>query len=136
MVGVVIAVREGDPPPKVRAIASVVGDEPAVPADLLAFLKDLSQYYLAPIGEVLRLALPPVEKEVARGLEEPTLFGGNAKGVGGRKVQWVTAADAGAASGGGHSGREGRGDGGRSGGKRAPRSARGASLVTHLRARW
>ncbi|MGO9713677.1 MAG: primosomal protein N' [Polyangiaceae bacterium] len=91
LVGVVLTVREGEPPPKVKTIASVVGDEAAVPADLLAFLKDLSQYYLAPIGEVLKLALPPVEKEVARGLEEPTLFGGKAKGVGARKVQWVTA---------------------------------------------
>src|ERR1700734_3339276 len=56
LVGVVLAVREGEPPPKVKPIASVVGDEPAVPGDLLAFLKDLSQYYLAPIGEVLKLA--------------------------------------------------------------------------------
>jgi primosomal protein N' (replication factor Y) len=90
VVGVVLAVREGEPPPRVKALASVVGGEPAVPPDLLAFLKDLSQYYLAPIGEVLRLALPPVEKDVAKELAEPSLFG-RAKGVGGRKVQWVTA---------------------------------------------
>jgi primosomal protein N' (replication factor Y) len=114
LVGVVVSVREGEPPPKVKPIASVVGDEPTVPADLLAFLKDVSQYYLAPIGEVLRLALPPVEKEVARGLEEPTLFGAKAKGVGPRKVQWVTA------------GAEGEGS--------AKLGARAAAIVTHLRA--
>ena len=91
LVGVVLAVREGEPPPKVKPIASVVGDEPAVPGDLLAFLKDLSQYYLAPIGEVLKLALPPVESEVAKGLAELTLFGSKARGVGAKKVQWVTA---------------------------------------------
>lgn len=34
LVGVVLAVREGEPPPKVKAIVSVVGDEPAVPANL------------------------------------------------------------------------------------------------------
>jgi primosomal protein N' (replication factor Y) len=93
IVGVVLAVREGEPPAGVKPIASVVGDEPAVPADLLAFLRDLSAYYLAPIGEVMRLALPPIERDVARELEAPTLFG-KAKGVGARKVQWVTAVEA------------------------------------------
>src|ERR1700722_13278343 len=91
VVGFVLSVREGKPPPKVKPIGSVVGDEPAVPGDLLAFLKDLSQYYLAPIGEVLKLALPPVESEVAKGLAELTLFGSKARGVGAKKVQWVTA---------------------------------------------
>jgi primosomal protein N' (replication factor Y) len=92
IVGVVLAVREGEPPPGVKPLASVVGDEPAVPGDLLAFLRDLASYYLAPIGEVMRLALPPIERDVARELEAPSLFS-KAKGVGGRKVQWVTATD-------------------------------------------
>jgi primosomal protein N' (replication factor Y) len=93
LVGVAIAVREGEPPPNVKAILSVVGSEPAVPADLLAFLKDVSSYYLAPIGEVLKLALPPVEREVARELEEPTLFAAKTKGVATKRVQWVVAAE-------------------------------------------
>jgi primosomal protein N' (replication factor Y) len=118
VVGVVLAVRDGEPPPKVKAIASVVGEEPAVPADLLAFLKDLSQYYLAPIGEVLRLALPPVEREVARRLEEPSLFGAKARGVGARKVQWVTACAAAAS-------------GDETGARLGPAAT---SVLTHLRA--
>ena len=94
VVGVVLGVREGEPPPGVKALVSVVGDEPAVPADLLAFLRDVASYYLAPIGEVMRLALPPLEREVARGLDAPTLFASTARGVVTRRVQWVTANEA------------------------------------------
>jgi len=88
MVGVVVAVREGDPPPRTKPLARVIDDEPAVPADLLAFLRDLAAYYFAPIGEVMRLALPPVERDTARELEEPALFD-DARGIAGRRVQWV-----------------------------------------------
>ena len=91
VVGVVLAVREGEPPPNVKPLVSVVGDEPAVPADLLAFLRDVAHYYFAPIGEVTKLALPPVEREVARALEAPTLFASPSRGVVTRRVQWVTA---------------------------------------------
>jgi primosomal protein N' (replication factor Y) len=121
VVGVVVGVRDGEPPAKVKAIASVVGDEPAVPPDLLAFLRDLSQYYLAPIGEVLRLALPPVEKEVARDLVEPTLFASNVKGVTTKRVQWVTATaeNAGASD---------------EPSKKHRLGPRAAAIVTHLRA--
>lgn len=88
LIGVVLAVREDDPPPKTKAIAHVVDRAPAIPEDLLAFLRDLSGYYLAPIGEVVRLALPPVERETARELSTPTLFS-DSRGVGARTVQWV-----------------------------------------------
>jgi len=90
LVGVVLAVREGEPPKAVRALARVVDREPAIPEDLLAFLIGLASYYFAPIGEVMRLALPPTDRETARELEEPTLFGA-ARGVGARAVQWVSA---------------------------------------------
>ena len=60
--GVVLAVRDGEPPPRVRAILGAPDEEPAVPVDLLEFLRELSSYYLAPLGEVLRLALPPMER--------------------------------------------------------------------------
>src|SRR6476620_10328722 len=73
-IGVIIQAREGDPPENVKPLLSVFDGEPAVPADLLAFLRDLSSYYLAPIGEVMRLALPPIDRETARMLEEPQLF--------------------------------------------------------------
>ncbi len=88
LVGVAIAVREGEPPKGVKTIARVLDREPAIPEDLLAFLLGLSSYYFAPIGEVIRLALPPVERETARELGEPTLFD-SARGVGARRVQWV-----------------------------------------------
>ena len=53
VVGLVLGVREGEgDAAKLKAVASVVGDEPAVPADLLALLVDVARYYFAPIGEV------------------------------------------------------------------------------------
>ncbi|MGA7118523.1 MAG: primosomal protein N' [Polyangiaceae bacterium] len=88
LIGVVLGVREGEPPPKAKAIARLVDPEPAIPEDLLAFLRDLAGYYLAPIGEVVRLALPPMERATARELSDPNLFS-DPRGVGGRSVQWV-----------------------------------------------
>ena len=73
--GVVLAVREGEPPPHAKSVAQALDEEPAVPQDLLAFLRDLAAYYFAPIGEVVRLALPPVDRDTARELAEPSLFG-------------------------------------------------------------
>jgi primosomal protein N' (replication factor Y) len=90
MVGVVLAVRDGEPPKGTKPIAHVVDEPPAVPEDSLAFLRDLAAYYFAPIGEVMRLALPPLERETARELTEPTLFD-RSRGIGTRTVQWVTA---------------------------------------------
>jgi primosomal protein N' (replication factor Y) (superfamily II helicase) len=96
VLGVVLDVREADPPAGVKSLAAAVDELPALPDDLLAFLRDLSSYYLAPIGEALRLALPPVEKSAARVIAEPLpgeampLFGHAGGGVGGRRVQWVT----------------------------------------------
>jgi primosomal protein N' (replication factor Y) len=71
-----------------RDIVAVLDDEPALPADLLGFLRDLAAYYFAPIGEVVRLALPPVEREAAHEVVPPTLFE-RARGVGARRVQWA-----------------------------------------------
>jgi primosomal protein N' (replication factor Y) len=92
LVGVVLARREGEAPRGVKPLSRVVDDEPAVPADLLAFLRDLATYYFAPIGEVVRLALPPVDRETARELIEPSLFA-EAGGVGSRQVLWVGPTD-------------------------------------------
>ncbi len=88
LVGVALAVREGEAPKGVKAIARLVDSEPAIPEDLLAFLTGLASYYFAPIGEVVRLALPPMDRETARELKGPTLFD-SARGVGARRVQWV-----------------------------------------------
>ncbi len=89
LVGVVLEMREGEPPRGARPVDSLVDEEPAVPKDLLAFLRDLASYYIAPIGEVMRLALPPVERETVRALRSPELFEAPARGVGARHVQWV-----------------------------------------------
>jgi primosomal protein N' (replication factor Y) (superfamily II helicase) len=90
MVGVVLGIREGEAPTGAKPLASVVDDEPAIPADSLAFLRDLASYYFAPIGEVVRLALPPIERDTARELQDPCLFG-QARGIGERSVQWASA---------------------------------------------
>ena len=90
LIGVVLNVRDGALPDGVRALAAAVDHEPAVPEDLLAFLRDLAAYYFAPIGEVMRLALPPVERTTARELAEPSLFD-EARGLGDRNVQWIEA---------------------------------------------
>jgi primosomal protein N' (replication factor Y) len=89
---VVTALHNGEARQGIRRIARVLDEQPAVPADLLAFLHDLAAYYFAPIGEVMRLALPPIERQVARELADPTLFG-SVRGVGGRRVQWAVATD-------------------------------------------
>jgi primosomal protein N' (replication factor Y) len=92
VMGVVLALREDEPPAGCKPITRVVDDEVAVPAELLAFLRDVASYYFAPIGEVVRLALPPVDRETARELATPTLFH-EARGVGRAQVKWVTATD-------------------------------------------
>jgi primosomal protein N' (replication factor Y) len=91
LVGVVVARREGEPPPRAKAIARVVDERPSVPEELLAFLCDLASYYFAPIGEVVRLALPPMERDTARELSEPSLFPSDARGVGPQRTKWVVA---------------------------------------------
>ena len=91
IVGVVLGVREGEPPASPKPILSVL-EGVSLPEDLLAFLQRLSSYYLAPIGEVVRLAMPPEDRQATRAVEEPTLFS-NAKGIAPRRVQWVLATD-------------------------------------------
>src|ERR1700761_7360908 len=80
MVGVILDVRDGDPPKGTRDLANVLTEAPAIPPDSLAFLRDLAAYYFAPVGEVMRLALPPMERETSREVEEPTLFA-TARGI-------------------------------------------------------
>jgi primosomal protein N' (replication factor Y) len=87
---VVLGLREGQPPDGARSIARVVDEQPAIPDDLLAFLRDLASYYFAPIGEVVRLALPPIDRATATMLRDPMLFG-EARGVAIRRVQWACA---------------------------------------------
>jgi primosomal protein N' (replication factor Y) len=92
LVGVVLSVHEGEARAGTKPLSRVVDEAPSLPEDLLAFLRDLAVYYLAPIGEVVRLALPPVERETARELEEPSLFG-ETRGLSARRVLWATATE-------------------------------------------
>lgn len=72
--GVVVAEATEAPPgievTKIKPILKVLDAEPVLPPDLLGFLLELSRYYLAPVGEVLRLALPVLERATAKELEE------------------------------------------------------------------
>jgi primosomal protein N' (replication factor Y) (superfamily II helicase) len=91
VVGVVVGTRHGEPPEGAKPLLEVF-DSVSLPEDLMTFLGRLANYYLAPIGEVMRLALPPVDRETLQAVEEPTLFS-TAKGIATRKVQWVHATD-------------------------------------------
>ncbi|MDI3283614.1 primosomal protein N' [Polyangium sp. 15x6] len=99
VLGVVLAMSEGAAPEGVRLkpIAAVVDPEPVLPPELLSFLRELSSYYFAPIGEVLRLALPAVEREDVRALEAQGELPGTlsrVKQVGGRKIAYARPTDA------------------------------------------
>ncbi len=85
ILGVILAVRDGDPGiarEKLKPILAVVDAEPVVPIELLSFLVELASYYLAPIGEVLRLAVPAVERTRARALKQDGLTPSGLSAVG------------------------------------------------------
>jgi primosomal protein N' (replication factor Y) len=103
-VGVVLDVSERAadvPEDKLKPILAVVDAEPALPEELLGFLQELARYYVAPIGDVMELALPAVERSAAAPLYEPatgrtaSLFGDDEKApparVVGKLVQVVSA---------------------------------------------
>jgi primosomal protein N' (replication factor Y) len=92
LVGVALGVREGEPPPKVKSVERVLPSW-SLPVELLDFVRDVAAYYIAPIGEALKMALPPLDRETSRALAEPSLFDG-ARGVGVRRVQFVRATSA------------------------------------------
>lgn len=91
VLGVVLEAGEREPdiaPEKIKPLRAVVDREPVLPEELLGFLQELSRYYVAPIGEVMQLALPAVERSAARALGE------SVKGrVTGRLVQTASATD-------------------------------------------
>ncbi len=82
LIGVVLNVADREPEvpvERLKPLGHLVESEPALPEELLDFLIELSRYYLATIGEVLRLALPAVER--TQGQQE-SLLGVKAKLVG------------------------------------------------------
>jgi primosomal protein N' (replication factor Y) len=85
ILGVVLEVATGAPDvalDKLKPILAVVDTAPVVPAELLSFLCELASYYLAPIGEVMRLAVPAIERTRARALQSEGLLGDKARAVG------------------------------------------------------
>lgn len=62
--GVVVGPHEGPAPARVRSIAAAFAEDPAIPSELLAFVVTLARYYDAPLGEALKLALPPGDSKV------------------------------------------------------------------------
>jgi len=65
-IGWVTGLNTASDPPKVRGILDVLDDQPSVPPDLLQLAEWISEYYLAPLGMVLRTALPSVLSEASR----------------------------------------------------------------------
>ncbi|MEX2569958.1 MAG: primosomal protein N' [Gemmatimonadota bacterium] len=59
-IGWVERVGDGEPTAKIRPLTSVLDTAPSVPADLLRLCQWVAQYYIAPLGQVLRAALPAV----------------------------------------------------------------------------
>ncbi len=90
LVGVVLNVETREPPAgaRLKPISALVDAEPILPKELLAFLVELANYYFAPIGEVLRLALPAMERDQVRALraQRDLLSIDPARQVGGRKI--------------------------------------------------
>ena len=85
-------VREGV---RLKDVLEIIDHEPIVVPELLRFLLELSSYYFAPLGEVLRLAVPPLDREAAEGLtRRHELATGTLDAVGGKRVKWVVATPA------------------------------------------
>lgn len=77
VLGVVIDLTSAEPdvpPDKLKPVRALVDDEPVIPEELLSFLLELARYYIAPVGDVMRLALPAVERAAADALEREGLF--------------------------------------------------------------
>ncbi len=69
VIGVVVGLGEREPSPdlSLKPLRALVDATPVVPKELFDFLLEVAAYYYAPVGEVLRMALPALERgEVER----------------------------------------------------------------------
>ncbi len=77
LVGYVLGVSERAPggvsPDVIKPIFHLVEADPVFPEDLLRFLREAADYYLHPIGEVLRTAAPAIDRR--RGDDDPSVAG-------------------------------------------------------------
>lgn len=90
VMGVVLSLGDQAPsiaPEKIKPLRALVDSEPVLPRALLDFLVELARYYLAPIGEVMRLALPLVERGDLEQLRQQGLVQGQAIKSVGKLVQ-------------------------------------------------
>ncbi|HEY2407828.1 MAG TPA: DEAD/DEAH box helicase, partial [Polyangiaceae bacterium] len=62
------------PADKIKPLRRVTDAEPVLPDELLSFLLELARYYLAPIGAVMELALPALERSAAEQLSSQESF--------------------------------------------------------------
>jgi len=93
VLGVVLDVSDREPEiavDRLKPIRAVVDAEPVLPEELLGFLQEIARYYLAPVGEVMELALPAVERSAALAVNAPD----GARTVG-RLVQVASAVEGG-----------------------------------------
>jgi len=100
VLGVVLEVG-AEPPPdfpedKLKALRAIVDSEPVLQDELLGFLQELARYYIAPIGAVIELALPAVERTAAEALSKRESFAVESLGRMVQRVSAVDGADAGA----------------------------------------
>ncbi len=74
LVGFVVALHtslpEGVDPERLRNVRAVLDVEPVFPADLMRFLREAADYYIYPLGDVLRTAAPAVDRRARDQLDE------------------------------------------------------------------
>ena len=93
LMGVIVARRprtEGDGA-RLKSILAVVDPTPVLPPELLSFLREVASYYLAPLGEVVALALPAVERSSMRRMRAAGLAATPAKIAPARVTRFVRA---------------------------------------------
>ena len=91
IMGVVLAIGERAPEPGVtiKPLRAVIENAPVLSREMLDFAQELAAYYLAPIGEVMRLAVPAVERKRVEDLKaQGELYGHSAL----KNTKHVTAA--------------------------------------------
>jgi len=58
LAGIVLRVHDDPPPVEAKPVLSILDEEPILSAQLLDLAQWIAQYYIAPVGEVLRAMLP------------------------------------------------------------------------------
>ncbi|GAC1574915.1 MAG: primosomal protein N' [Polyangiales bacterium] len=90
LLGVVIEVRSRKIDGKIKPILDVVDATPVLPQELLSFLREVARYYFAPLGEVLSLALPAIERRAVTRMRERGLDAAvGSKIAPNRMIRWV-----------------------------------------------